>query len=153
MGNYYRLTRKRSCLKGIQAQIWRTKYPYGEDLGGLITRYARRTLSVTELLQEPDRIGYKTLWQINNMVSGAARKIERSHLDLVLRIVYEAGRQDLTSEDVMILAGQQFPTEDLFGSGINLELEMRFLKETGGKRADSMAFPRPSESQSISGAV
>jgi hypothetical protein len=49
---------------------------------------------------------------------------------LIQTIVFEAGRQGLTPEDVLILAGQHFPSEKLYNAGsINLEHEKSILND------------------------
>jgi len=133
MGAHYQRTRKQRCIARITALIERAK-EHREDLTEWKHRYGGKDAKIAELLPRLETIGYKSLLKLNWALESHAAALGEWKEVLIQRIIFEAGRQGLTPEDVLILVGQQFPGEEFHyrRGGVDLEWEQKLLNNSAG---------------------
>lgn len=125
MGAHYRRTRKQRCIARINDLIKQTKTEYREDLTKSTFGYGGNVVKVDEFLSRIETIGYKSLLKLNWVLEREASLAATRKGLVIEKIIFEAGKQDLTAKDVLILAGQQFPGDHHALGGIDLEREMQ----------------------------
>jgi hypothetical protein len=128
MGTHYRRTRKPRCVERIKSIIDRVRQRHSEDLGQQTVSYGGVEVKVSDLLARIDTLGYKSLLKLYWSLDSCENFIDIHKGKLIHDVIFEAGKQGLTPEDVLILAGQQYPSENIFrAGGIDLEFKKKCL--------------------------